>query len=84
MPKKSVKDYSEFLAIKYGISHKHAHKILMHGFMNMCRYIESGKDIRIPHFGHVYFNKNKFSNYVKKIKDETRIRRTLKNTQGNN
>jgi len=70
MPKKSVKDYVKPLAIKYGISQKAAQLILMHGFKQMSKYIQNGKDVRIPHFGHIYFDKKYFSNYLKKVNDD--------------
>jgi len=74
MPKKSVSDYVKPLAIKYGLSQKQTRMILMHAFKQMAKYIQNGKDVRIPHFGHIYFDKKYFSNYLKKVNDDRRNR----------
>jgi nucleoid DNA-binding protein len=66
MPKKKVEDYVKPLAIKYNITQKQARMILTHAFKQMCKYIENGKDVRIPHFGHIYFDKKFYSKYLHK------------------
>lgn len=70
MPKRNVEYYSKILALKYGIKKKDAHKVLMNAFKNLARQIEKGNDVRIPHFGHLYFNKSYYAKYIKETNDK--------------
>lgn len=63
--KKNTKHYAQILAEKYDLPIDKVNQLLLHSAKNICHAILTGKDIRIPKFGHIFKNKNKF-NYVKR------------------
>ena len=66
MQSKNVKYYSKLISKKYKIPQKIVHFVLMYFMKNVIRTIKNGNDIRIPKFGHIYFDKKALINYHKK------------------
>lgn len=63
---KNVKYYSKLIAKKYNLPQKTVHFVLMYFMRNVITTIKNGNDIRIPKFGHIYFDKKALINYFKK------------------
>lgn len=66
LEKKYTKNYIKKLSEKYNIPQKDVKVLMVHGLQNVCRMIFRGQDIKVPHFGNIYFDKNKFSKRLKK------------------
>lgn len=78
MPKRNVQYYSKILAVKYGISKKDATRVLLRAFKKMASQLKKGNDVRIPGFGHIYFNKEAWSDFLQGCEDTRKKRRLAK------
>jgi len=67
MERKNVKHYSKLIAKKYKLPQWMVHHVLMYFMRNVITVIKKGDDIRIPKFGHIYFDKKALINYFKNV-----------------
>ncbi len=55
--KNKCKDYVKALALKHNLSKEQVNALLVYFMSSMADEIETGNDIRIPKFAHIYFDK---------------------------